>query len=721
MNARPIVVLTAALAVVAISTAAATQGSNPPARNRRVWYGSMDAREVAFNLHDETPSHRPVRFFSDVRAGFLYVSVDDPDHPSGMRWISRRLWWEARGSSASSITGVDCVGKGNLDLGPAQEYGQLTTAQEKQLRIPCEYWDKAINWALIRLPNPNVPMPEIDTHMPACGPERRWTSNGVRYSLGVAGGDPQGAFRVENLDKTPTPGAKYKIAGWSNVLGRWRFVVETSRLRGYATNADIDPLFYWLHPQLQHLRDRYRTLDPDLIFDPTLAEEDRSEWKPPYPDSGRRKWTVLESAADTSVNRVEAELTAMDYGAHGEVRAYFSPSCGDGSTPDRWLPVQVEHRGDTLVKVPTDDDGNFIADSGHTYDNVLRGVPSLADDDGEPKGDGTPGDGFTAFEEYRGFLLAEGCEGTPPLTAHRRTDPRKKDLFIRPSNTLLGDLRWDFELVSGLAVHPICGPQYSDDHTRIVNFTMHSISGPSNLGEGLRGARLTQARPQHGLYLVEQSLTNGVLGESFGFGPPGNVSRVAIDFRAIANLYGRDTQRYLTLIGVHELGHAVGMRHHGDLNIVGPIVLLTTPGCIVGMTEGTVDGRPACLAEGLAMRGQQNSGNARCPMKYIQWRWYVPRGSSLTPSHTVDFRRDTPSGWRRPSQRLVGYHGIVERYRKDLDGPPSPNEMKFCTVQTGTGINALPLDQNHAGDASRSPCAGRLRVNDVPTGSQSGQ
>jgi hypothetical protein len=699
--------------------------------NMRVWYGTIDAREVLFNVHDETPAHRPVRYFTDVFVEYSFVSVDDPTHPSGIRWIVRRITWRGRGFSASSITEADCVGEGYLDLGPAQGYDQLTDAQHERLRIPCKFTDKAINWAIIPIPNPKVRLPIIDTNMPACTPTRRWTDNeGVHYSLTVVGGDLKGGFRVGSLDTAPVPGGKYKIAGWSNHLGRWKFVVESSRLRGFATNADVDPLFFRLYPAVEHFRERYRTLDPDMIFDPAHADPavpggPPSEWKPPYPDSGRRKWTVLESAPDTSVNRVEAELTAMDFGAHGEVRAFFSPSClgAEGPSPDRWIPVPVENTAaDTVVKVPTDDDGNFIADWGHTFDNDMRGVPALTDDDPEPEGDGTPGDGFTAFEEYRGFLVAEGCEGTPPLTAHRRTDPKKKDLFIRPSNSsgFLREIWEDFGFVSGLQVHPVCAPQYADDQTRVVNFTMHSISGPSALGEGLRGAQLTQARPQHGLYLVQEALRHGPLGMASALGPPRNVSRVSIDVRAILDLYGRDADRRLKYIGVHELGHAVGIRHHGEGDLTGPIVLLTTPGCIVGMTEGMVDGRPACLAEKIAIRHQQHSGNTSCPMRYFNGRWYVPRGSSLSYSRQVDFRPDTQWAWQRPTQ-LPGYDGRVERYRKDLDVVPPVHEMKFCTAQTGTGVNALPMDQNHAGDSSRPPCAGQLRVNDVPSGSPSGQ
>jgi hypothetical protein len=70
------------------------------------------------------------------------------------------------------------------------------------------------------------------------------------------------------------------------------------------------------------------------------------------------------------------------------------------------------------------------------------------------------------------------------------------------------------------------------------------------------------------------------------------------------------------------------------------MVLLTTPGCIVGMIEGTADGQPVCRVAGVVLQGQQNSGNATCPMKYLHWSWYVPRPSALIYSRTVDFIPD---------------------------------------------------------------------------------
>ena len=54
----------------------------------------------------------------------------------------------------------------------------------------------------------------------------------------------------------------------------------------------------------------------------------------------------------------------------------------------------------------------------------------------------------------------------------------------------------------------------------------------------------------------------------------------------------------------------------------------------------------------------------------------------------------------------------VHRYRDDLDDASTAQSLwKFCVTRTGTGVNALPGAENHAGDSPRA-CAPQIRVND---------
>lgn len=727
MGNRMIWGITAAAIATAIAAVHLTaQAPASQSRNRRVWTGTIDDREILLNAHDTTPIRRPVRYFQDVQVSFTFISEDDPNRPGLMRWVSRHLSWHGYAKSWSSIEGRECRGDGNLDLGPADDYGTVTAAQEPYLKIPCRDWATANAWAFIPMPNPKVRLPEI-VQMTNCEPTRRWSSAGVRYTLSVSPTEMQAAFRFEKgKEAPPFPGKTYAIRGWSNVLGRWKFVVESSRLRGFATNADVSSAFFSdLYPATQSMSGRYTTWDPDLVFNPTLARAP-SDWKPPSPDQGSRKWSVLETTDATSVNRVDAELTAMDFGAHGEVRAYMSPSCGGG-----WKQVPVEGGGSFLKFPAEDDDNNFIPDREQAY----RGLAALSDEDDEPDGDGN-GDGFTAFEEYRGFIAtARGSCGNPMNAAYSgrtywgRTNPKKKNLFIHAPDPILRWLATTFSKTSGLEVWTICPEEYVDNDTRVVNFTMHARPGQLVVGAGLRGAPLTQARPQHGLYLVNARIADGPLGQTVPvdpsrsvLGPPRNIRRVEVDPVGIRWAYGMaQFLQFLTVITHHELGHAVGHPHHGEDNIPGPVVLLNMTRCGAGMIEGTVDGRPACSATGIAVRGQQNSGNALCPMKYLHWKWYVPPSSALIKNpRPVDFKvlifglivgalQATPAP-------LDAYEGLVLRYQKERDEPPPPDKMKFCTAPDGTGVNALPEDDNnHAGRIGRGfPCSFFLRVNDVP-------
>jgi hypothetical protein len=735
---------------VSASTPRAAQEA-PVATGRLVWAAEEKLSFQVSTVHQNLERTRRYRWrvrFAGVQdaAGATRTSVQ-------RRWLSRRVEWAyesyARGPGTFFEDGrrwpvtstTTCHGSGESSLGATEG----------------EYHD---GWPTVSLRCETVSVADDDSNRVRRGRTTEETRLNVRLDWprrGCADGesrrtvDRQGGVetaswslavspyveadvRVDRGFAYPTPGSVLELEGSAAAPVRWKFeLAPVSRLRGYATNADVDAAFFRTY-KLEALQGRYGTLAPDLVFDPFYYEQQwqHGTWTRPYPEEGSRKWSTLESTGTT--NRVTVAVTAMDFGAHGELRAYVDAGCG------AWVPVPIRGHVDPTnagpmpsavrLQIPDDSDANFMADHYQRY----RGLHAAVDADDQPTGDGTAGDGLTAFEEYRGFMTQVGSVCDPLKVRHVRTDPKVKDLFIRVSDPILEPIADDFGLLtaspanaaSALSVHTVCPDHYVDDHTRIVNFTMHR-----NPGEGIHGARLTQERPQHGVYLLDAPLGNGLLGESGGFGPPRNVSRVTVDIAGIRAAYGpARVSDYLRLITLHELGHAVGIRHHGDGNIGGPVVLLDTPGCVVGMTEGLAAGAPACSLTGIAIRGQQNSGNAFCPMKYIQWRWYVPPGWSLRYRGPVDFRSNTTWSWSRPrpqdaysllpdAPNSLTSRPQVYRYRKDLDNPPPWTNQQFCTSSTGTGVNALPMDQNHAGHASRTPaCAEQLRVNDVPLDSR---
>lgn len=300
-----------------------------------------------------------------------------------------------------------------------------------------------------------------------------------------------------------------------------------------------------------------------------------------------------------------------------------------------------------------------------------------------------------------------------------------------------------------------------------MNFTLHR--------SGIRswqGRSIALDEPQHGLYLepVEYlSLRGLAIPVTEGqMGPPGLTRAVQVrkprpDSSNVAHR-GRLELPELVHTIVHEMSHGVGVPHHGDTvenwqvvlgrqNIVtylslqqhagGPpdftqpdslpelpdsyhapvngrsylTSLLVEPGgdCVEG-APGAVyyhgDRFAGCRADSIARRGQQNSGEFECPMRYSGSDYYEApgtvaqfRGTGLVTYRSPAFPRPLPG------HLVDSWGGRLLRYRNDLD---RDGTGELCRQTRGTGINGLPGDLNHNGDAGRDrACAAFVVVNDL--------
>jgi hypothetical protein len=301
------------------------------------------------------------------------------------------------------------------------------------------------------------------------------------------------------------------------------------------------------------------TTDPDLTFDcefnfnPTMMiKVDSKDCTADFTVTGMQ----IEVDPDNS-NPVAVSLSPHDWGGWGtlNVTATVAGVAYEGSLDS--------DPGNTDILIPKRESGSFIADGWKTG-RVDSGVGDGDDAEDDPKGDGQSGDGFTLYEEYRGFYM--GCsdnggqpqeEGTPGAGCqHAEGDPTTKDLFI-VDNIGTDEGISLFQFASGLDVHfhglkpaevgpP--GPSY-----RVINFNhaaaphevdQHALViewGSSINGNGLAESRIVN--------------TKGFSGPAL----PKHIDHIEIT-TAYKSLEAPDTTV------AHELSHAVDVYHHGDVD-----------------------------------------------------------------------------------------------------------------------------------------------------------
>jgi len=219
-------------------------------------------------------------------------------------------------------------------------------------------------------------------------------------------------------------------------------------------------------------------------------------------------------------------VKANDYGAWGKLKCEVNPG-------GHWFPCKSED-GKDYVTIPYDEDENKIADFWEEQKGIAG--DAAADDDETPEGR-EPGDGFSNYEEYRGFQIGG---------VWRDTDPTEKDLFVHNASNreeITSGIR-EFDTKSGLTVHEINADEL-DRASRIVNFN-----------RGIKQAVSRNDQGQAGLIVVVEDLAKLVCGQvdtdGEAIGGPNITQRVKISPNCVN---GSTT--------VHELGHAVNLWHPG--------------------------------------------------------------------------------------------------------------------------------------------------------------
>jgi hypothetical protein len=663
----------ATLSAVSSVRPAEAQGTGA---HRFVWHGHIDDERFyvsrAKSGGDVARMAAPFSYEHSISVDYEYIQEVASD--GSVSWPVRHMTWTLRGKEGDDTFTEECHGAGGMDLGPERDSAALTGAQSEALQAKCERKHLATAFRLYQVLPRTPPLPVIpgvsDLDENCAWREER---AGRRTSVWLT---PEVDAVVEMDTKpgsayarfVPEPGKTVELTVRTVPAypARFRFVIDrdhTSHFRGFASNATIESTSdnysrgFFQRYHLEHLEGSYKDDSPDLIFDPRFF--DSHTWSPISQD-------VVETAEEGSMAVVQ--VTAMDYGAIGKVRAYAKYKCGG------WTPAKILVGGKMreAVSVPLDEDGNLMADALEDY----KGDPGR-DDDANPEGDGTKGDGLTAFEEYRGFLTAgDNCVfGSEDV--HRRTKPTEKNLFVAGLIMFQSEFSRTLEAfgtATGLSVLSVCTDHLSGgprgivlgggftgpaSETRIINFTLRRAK--QDVFEG----KTISLGAQHGVLVSGTSSFNEVLGgmegrtvpvvDGWGLGPPVLTSVVLVNFQL-----SDEKKRFVI---VHELGHAVGVPHHSDTRVGwelqmgeedvipewsplqaagislqdkdaeslasgAPSLLLIAPGETCGPKDADAaykQGQFAgCLTFRIVRRGQQHSGAVSCPMRYQPADFYEP-------------------------------------------------------------------------------------------------
>jgi hypothetical protein len=272
---------------------------------------------------------------------------------------------------------------------------------------------------------------------------------------------------------------------------------------------------------------------PDLKFLPTGGTNaDRQELEMP-PDLD-----------DPDHPHAEAQVDCFDFGGWSDL--WVTAELADGRS------ITGHLKGDTtaiMMPLPKRSGGSYIADAW----KAEQGVTAGDEDDSEklPSAGKVPGDGFTLYEEYRGFV--ENGQ-------HLRGDPKKIDFFVR--NYIGGDARPGIELFAGLTgaeVHDRLRDTEFDPEKRVMNAN-HD-----------RGAHRVD---QHGVYLRTKAGLDGAAAIFSNYnvrGRPRLCTEIVVQPRdaqtpttTSENVPLSDLVFIYDLAIAHELLHAVGVEHHGD-------------------------------------------------------------------------------------------------------------------------------------------------------------
>ncbi len=365
-----------------------------------------------------------------------------------------------------------------------------------------------------------------------------------------------------------------------------------------------------------------------------------------------------------------------------------------------WHKVEAEgataviDRGIDYLMLPLDKNGNSIHDDWEKK----HGIKEVREDSDTHEGDENPGDGLTAFEEYRGFFLLTNMD--IPVGEPTRTDPTKKDIFVQDYSgeyePYLESVKEKFArqdlhlwMVSAGEMKGEVVNYNKTDHKQGDQYVIVIMDSLSD--QLMADAELKRKIPNYKGYITDEILSWNFAGKASHVGPPTRKHHTVVmnpyhEFRdgKIRKSLGPHTVGTLA----HEIGHQINIPHHGNIDIQAQMVTVCDQGGAVYVGSETInwircDNKQREELAYVAVKGGQHSGNIYSFMTYRN-AWYFCEGP------------ESYSCIRRP----------LKKFPREL-----VNRQIFSPDQQGTGFNS---NGQWAGDATTVGDLPRLRVKSYP-------
>jgi len=287
-------------------------------------------------------------------------------------------------------------------------------------------------------------------------------------------------------------------------------------------------------------------------------------------------------------------VLCRDWGAYGKLKCSVK-------VKGTWYEAEGDGTPDKFVNIPLDLNSNHIADYWEKQNGVY-GKPAEWDEDPNPTGQARDGDGITNYEEFRGFFVSDGNGGKE----HVRTDPNQKEIFVIDNDQIFSISSW--KAASGIKAYWLTtdmvygskGGGELDLNYRWVDFCRGYAQGnkfavhlkkiigmddpyhlcSSNLnydgcdqGSPVKNAVLTIVLPDRTKqWLIDTKDTLSAWLAKSPNAPSMLIGGQTFSTMSIKNFvnainnpakFDEVMNFYINLTALHEVGHALGVLHHG--------------------------------------------------------------------------------------------------------------------------------------------------------------